>query len=250
MCTLVIYRDPKNAYPVMIGQVRDEIVHRKWLVPDRHWIDNESVIAGIDLVKRGSWLGINRSGVFCAILNGRGTCTEIYGSGISRGQIVIDVLAYNTIKSIKDFLYNNIKILSVHKDFILVIASNTDAFCCINKANEISFQDIPFGTSIITNYGLNNNECYKTNKFMSKFQDIMPQVDPELNRWDRIIDILKVKGTPDNIDAGITVELNERHFGTVSSSLVALHTDTTKNVFKFCSGYPHEHGYVNIDLIR
>ena len=73
MCTLVILRRPEHNWPVVIGANRDEMIDRPAKAPARHWPDRPEVVAGIDLLAGGSWLGVNDSGVAAAVLNRHGS---------------------------------------------------------------------------------------------------------------------------------------------------------------------------------
>jgi len=71
MCTVVILRRPGHAWPIIIAANRDEMANRPWLPPGRHWPDRADVVAGIDQLAGGTWLGINDLGVVAGILNRR-----------------------------------------------------------------------------------------------------------------------------------------------------------------------------------
>jgi len=73
MCTLVILRRPEHDWPVIIGANRDEMIDRPWQPPGRHWPDRPEVVAGLDTLAGGSWLGINDWGVAAAVLNRHGS---------------------------------------------------------------------------------------------------------------------------------------------------------------------------------
>src|SRR3981189_2632828 len=67
MCTLVILRRPEHDWPVIIGANRDEMIDRPAKPPGRHWADRAEVVAGLDLLAGGSWLGVNDWGVAAAV---------------------------------------------------------------------------------------------------------------------------------------------------------------------------------------
>src|SRR5256712_10677077 len=73
MCTLVIRRRREHAWPVIIGANRDEMIDRPAKPPGRHWPDRTEVVAGLDLLAGGSWLGLNDWGVAAAVLNRHGS---------------------------------------------------------------------------------------------------------------------------------------------------------------------------------
>ena len=87
MCTLVILRRPEHMWPVIIGANRDEMLGRPAASPARHWPDRPEVIAGLDQLAGGSWLGVNDWGVAAAILNRHGSLGPAPGQR-SRGELV------------------------------------------------------------------------------------------------------------------------------------------------------------------
>src|SRR5437763_15971673 len=73
MCTLVILRRPEHRWPVLIAANRDEMIERPWQAPGRHWPDRPEVVAGLDELAGGAWLGITDWGVAAAALNRHGS---------------------------------------------------------------------------------------------------------------------------------------------------------------------------------
>src|SRR5258705_12232981 len=86
MCTLVILRRPEHEWPVIIGANRDEMIDRAATPPGRHWADRVEVVAGLDLLAGGSWLGLNDWGVAAAIPNRHGSLRPP-GRPRSRGEL-------------------------------------------------------------------------------------------------------------------------------------------------------------------
>src|SRR4051812_50066950 len=84
MCTLVILRRPEHDWPVVIGANRDEMIDRPAKPPGRHWPDRAEIVAGIDLLAGGSWLGVNDWGVAAAVLNRHGSLGPAAGGGSPR----------------------------------------------------------------------------------------------------------------------------------------------------------------------
>jgi hypothetical protein len=91
MCTLVILRRPEHRWPVVIGANRDEMIDRPWQPPGRHWPDRPEVVAGLDTLAGGSWLGINDWGVAAAVLNRHGSLGPAPDRR-SRGELVLEAL--------------------------------------------------------------------------------------------------------------------------------------------------------------
>src|SRR6266849_8974623 len=91
MCTVVLLRRPDHDWPLILGANRDEMVGRPSKPPARHWPDRPEVVAGLDELAHGSWLGCNDHGVAAAILNRHGTLGPAAGFR-SRGELVLEAL--------------------------------------------------------------------------------------------------------------------------------------------------------------
>ena len=150
MCTVVILRRPDHAWPLVLGANRDEQLDRPWQPPGRHWSDREDVVAGLDELGGGSWMGVNDSGVTACILNRRGTLGPKAGKR-SRGEIVLDALDFSDAVAAADALQHLHG--DAYRDFNLVIADNRDAFWLKLDGNEsarVQVQTIPDGLSMLT----------------------------------------------------------------------------------------------------
>src|ERR1700732_3844430 len=91
MCTLVILRRPAHSWPVLVGANCDEMIDRASKPPGRHWPDRPELLAGLDLLAGGSWLGVNDWGVAAAVLNRHGSLGPAVGVR-SRGELVLEAL--------------------------------------------------------------------------------------------------------------------------------------------------------------
>src|SRR5262249_21152065 len=91
MCTLVILRRPGHRWPVLSGANRDEMIDRPSKPPGRHWPDRRELVAGLDMLAGGSWLGINDWGVAAAVLNRHGSLGPEPGQR-SPGELVLEAL--------------------------------------------------------------------------------------------------------------------------------------------------------------
>ena len=91
MCTVVLLRQPKDNWPLLIAANRDEMIGRQWDPPGRHWLNRENVVGGLDHLAGGSWMGLNDEGVVACILNRRDSLGPD-PSLRSRGEIVLEAL--------------------------------------------------------------------------------------------------------------------------------------------------------------
>ncbi|MEA2093658.1 MAG: NRDE family protein, partial [Pseudomonadota bacterium] len=95
MCTLILLLRPDHDWPLLLAANRDEMIDRPWLPPGHHWPGQPDVVAGIDRVGGGSWLGLNSDGLVAAIMNRHGTLGPQAGMH-SRGELVFKALGYDS----------------------------------------------------------------------------------------------------------------------------------------------------------
>src|SRR6516164_5958880 len=125
MCTLVIFRRPRHRWPVLIGANRDEMVDRPSKPPGRHWPDRPEVIAGLDMLAGGSWLGINDWGVAAAVLNRHGSLGPSPDRR-SRGELVLEALDHADATAAAEALSDLDP--EAYRTFNLIVADESHAF--------------------------------------------------------------------------------------------------------------------------
>lgn len=89
MCLLFLCRNAHPEFPLILLANRDEFYER----PTRaaaFWEDAPAILAGRDLRRGGTWLGVTRQGRWAALTNYREPSNEIFDR--SRGDIVRDYL--------------------------------------------------------------------------------------------------------------------------------------------------------------
>jgi uncharacterized protein with NRDE domain len=263
MCTLIVLSRPSHPWPILIAANRDEMLTRPWRPPGRHWPDRPEVLAGLDELAGGSWLGINRHGLVAGILNRHGSLGPAQGMR-SRGELVLEGLDHADADAAADALLH----LDPHayRSFNMVVADNTAAFWLRNLGVErgavrIEAFPIPPGFSMITAYDRNDDASARIRDFLPRFE-ASPVPDPERGDWsawqkllgDRGSAAKSLPGAPDgeadNRESGMNV-VTGFGFGTSSSSLLALpavERVTTRPIWLFAAGRPDEAPYLPVDL--
>ena len=113
MCSIVIRRDPDADWPVLIAANRDEMRDRPWDAPARHWPDRPDIVAGLDRLAGGSWLGLNDT------------------ADAARAFATIDTASY--------------------RPFNMLIADDRDAFWFKSMGTgRVAVEALPVGVSMIT----------------------------------------------------------------------------------------------------
>jgi uncharacterized protein with NRDE domain len=98
MCLITLAYQQHPKYPFILIANRDEFYARPSSGID-YWQDHPNILAGRDLDKMGTWLGLNTEGKICALTNFRDLKTKPTATLLSRGQLINDYLLSNNIAS-------------------------------------------------------------------------------------------------------------------------------------------------------
>lgn len=232
MCTVVFLRRPDHRWPLILGANRDEMMDRPWRVPGRHWPDRDNVVAGIDELAGGSWLGINDEGVVAGILNRKNSLGPDENLR-SRGELVLEALdhtdAVYAVEAIADLNPAS------YRSFNLFIADNRDAWWLRSigpEAEKVEIFEIPEGISMLTAWDLNAEDSVRTSFHLPRFTDAV-QPDPDNQEWQRWEELMgSTDHAPNAVSGEAMLIQTDRGFGTLSTSLIALETPERYNARK------------------
>jgi uncharacterized protein with NRDE domain len=90
LCLILFAYQVHPTYKLIVAANRDEFYQRP-TAPVHYWEDYPYILAGRDLSKMGTWMGVTRSGRFAALTNYRDP-KEITEGKRSRGELVADFL--------------------------------------------------------------------------------------------------------------------------------------------------------------
>jgi uncharacterized protein with NRDE domain len=93
MCLVLFAYKVHPNYKLIVAANRDEFYQRP-TAPVHFWEDDPEILAGRDLEKMGTWMGVTRTGRFAALTNYRDP-NEITVGKRSRGELVTNALQYN-----------------------------------------------------------------------------------------------------------------------------------------------------------
>lgn len=220
MCTLVILRRPEHDWPVVIGANRDEMIDRPAMPPGRHWPDRAEVIAGLDLLAGGSWLGLNDWGVAAAVLNRHGSLGPAAGLR-SRGELALEALDHADAVAAAVALSHLDP--AAYRSFNLIVADNRDAFWLRHAGGgRIEAHPLPDGLSVIAAGDLDELATPRLALARPRFL-AAPPPDPDRGEWADWQDLLSDDAAPPGAPAEAALRFRTpRGYGTVSSSLLAL----------------------------
>ena len=239
MCTLAVLRRPDHDWPVLIGANRDEMIGRPAKPPSRHWPDRPEVVAGLDLLAGGSWLGLNDWGVAAAVLNRHGSLGPAPGQR-SRGELVLEALDHADAVTAAEAL-SHLDPAS-YRTFNLIVADNRDAFWLRHaEGRRVEVHPIPDGLSLIAAGELNELGTPRLKAAMPRFRDAAPP-DPEQGDWAEWQALLSDDTAPSGMPEDAALRFRTpRGYGTVSSALLALPAEPTperRAVFRYAAWLP------------
>jgi hypothetical protein len=250
MCTLVILRRPEHRWPVIIGANRDEMIGRPALPPARHWPDRPEVIAGLDQLAHGSWLGINDWGVAAAVLNRHGSLGPAPGQR-SRGELVLEALDHPDAIAAAEALSHLDP--AAYRTFNLIVADNRDAFWLRHADGQnIDAWPIQEGVSLIDSGELNRPNTRRATLAIPRFRDAAPP-DPDRDDWADWQALLSDGESPPGEPPENALRFTTaRGYGTVSSALIALprpNAGEQKPRFRYAQWQPTRAPWVEVSSI-
>ncbi|MBF0095009.1 MAG: NRDE family protein [Alphaproteobacteria bacterium] len=251
MCSIVILARPGHPWPVLIGANRDEMAARPWRPPARHWPDRADVVAGLDELAGGSWLGANDHGVVAAILNRHGTLGPAAGKR-SRGELVLEALDHADAADAAGAMGDLDP--AAYRPFNMMITDNRDAFwiSCREESDPrpIRVVRVPPGLSMLTAFDLDDGRDPRIRGYLPRFR-AAPVPEPDRDDWASWRALLGSRGSDGPGPEGAMCFLTDSGFGTSSSSLIALPSmdaEEARPRWLFAAGPPDRTPYFPVDF--
>jgi len=254
MCSVIFLRRPDHAWPLILGANRDEMLSRPWKPPARHWADRPEVIAGLDELAGGSWLGLNDHGVVAGALNRPGSLGPAPDLR-SRGELVLEALdhadAADAAAALADLDGR------AYRPFNLFVADNRDAFWLRNEGlsgsggGRVQAFPVPEGISMLTARDLSDTASPRVRLYLPRFE-AAPPPDPERGDWTSWEDLLSARDEVPGAgpDSALAIETTIG-FGTSSSALIALpavERPEVAPVWLFATGLPKPGAWKAVDV--
>ncbi len=228
MCTAVFLRRPGSSWPLMFAGNRDEMRDRPWRGPARHWADRPEVVAGLDELSGGSWLGVNDWGVLAVVLNRYGSLGPAPDKR-SRGELPLEALDHAEARAAAEALAELDP--AAYRSFNLVVADHRDAFWINNpgvdevadgQTPRIGVEALPEGLSMLTACDLNDTRSPRVRRYLPAFRDSAAP-DPDSGDWSAWQALLAARAhEPDAGPTGAMTFETDFGFATVCSAMAAL----------------------------
>jgi uncharacterized protein with NRDE domain len=120
MCIILLAHQVHPDYPLILAANRDEFYERPTRQAD-FWVDAPDTLAGRDMERGGTWLGVTRGGRIAAITNYREPGTRIKGAP-SRGLLVSEFLTGE--EDADEYLERLAPHLPLYNGFNLIVGAN------------------------------------------------------------------------------------------------------------------------------
>lgn len=151
MCLILFAYQADQEYNLIVAANRDEFYQRP-TAPAHFWEDQPEILAGRDLEKMGTWMGVTTTGRFAALTNYRNP-RELTDGKRSRGELVADALKHNG--NSKDYM----KQLASHKDlypgYNLLAGDGTELYYYSNIGQQL--RKLEPGLYGVSNHLLNSD---------------------------------------------------------------------------------------------
>ncbi|NYT61135.1 NRDE family protein [Alcaligenaceae bacterium] len=148
MCIAYLALDAHPDWPLFIAANRDEF-HSRPTRAAAPWPDHPDVIAGIDCLAHGTWLGITRQGRFALLTNYRDPSALITNAP-SRGELTSQFLTGH--ESVNTYANRIHAVADAYNGFNLIVGKLAQACYVGNRTEHGAPQSLASGRYIISNH--------------------------------------------------------------------------------------------------
>jgi uncharacterized protein with NRDE domain len=240
MCTLAIFRDVSERYPLVIAANRDEFLERPSLSP-APLAEDAGIVAGRDLRAGGTWLGCRVDGAFLAagLLNRRAATQNaaarssprtppVTNAPVSRGALCLAALAHRSVAGALSELRE--RQLADFDPFNLLLVDR-DRGVVVDNRDGCHETELRSGLSVLTNLDVNAPRCPRLASAHAGFERVAPVLVAGLAEAEIVEALAEVlrdhAGSADasGADPFARVCVHADGYGTRSSSIVLLRRD-------------------------
>lgn len=150
MCIILLAHQSNLEYPLVLAANRDEFYERPTLRA-HYWTDAPETLAGRDLLRGGTWLGVTKAGRIAAVTNYREPGAKLEEGAPSRGFLVSSFLAGNALPD--QYLLELSMDASPYSGFNLIVGTHAQLYYFSNRGGEP--KEIGTGVHGLSNHLLN-----------------------------------------------------------------------------------------------
>lgn len=228
MCLILFAYKMDETFPLIVAANRDEFYARP-TAGAHFWEDFPNMLAGRDLEKLGTWIGVTKQGRFSALTNYRNPHEDINGKR-SRGELVANALQYNG--NIEEFMKNLSNINSYYPGYNLLAGDINNLYYYSNVGQNL--QKLEPGI-----YGLSNHLLNTSWPKVKKGKECLMKLLQEKKQSyvEGLFELLKyAEPFPDELlpQTGVSIEMERmlsplfiqsKNYGTRSSTVILISTD-------------------------
>lgn len=225
MCLVLFAYNMHPEYNLIVAANRDEFYKRP-TEPAHFWPDFPEILAGRDLEKNGTWMGVTRKGRFAALTNYRDP-NEVTAGKRSRGELVADALTYK--ESLEEYMRTLTEKNESYPGYNLIAGNKEELFYYSNIGQVL--QKLEPGIYGVSNHLL-NTEWPKVKIGRRGLETIINENNSDLT--EKLFELLKLADpAPDEElpSTGVGLEwerllsplfINSDHYGTRSSTVLLM----------------------------
>ncbi|WHY88939.1 NRDE family protein [Neobacillus novalis] len=225
MCLILFAYQVHPVYKLIVAANRDEFYQRP-TAPIHYWAESPEILAGRDLEKMGTWMGVTAKGRFAALTNYRNP-QELTEGKRSRGELVAEALKHKG--NVKDYLQGLVKNNHDYPGYNLLAGDANELFYYSNIGQML--QKIEPGIHGVSNHQL-NTEWPKVKLGREGLSEILTGKQEDLT--DKLFELLQHSDpAPDGIlpSTGVSLEwermlsplfIKSEHYGTRSSTVLLM----------------------------
>ena len=239
MCTLILLHRPAPGVRLVVAANRDEYLDRPACGPVLDVRDGQAVLAPRDLRAGGTWLGLNRDGVFAALTNRPNPAPD--ASRRSRGLLVLDALAAGTAAGAADALAD--LPARAYNPFNLVVADGERAYAAVYR-DAVRVTELAPGAHVVGNADPDDRSVAKVARLLDEAEDLVagPQSD-----W--LAGLAAVcRGHDGEAPLGAAC-VHHGGYGTRSSTLLRIDDDPARSELRFADGPPCRTSYRDLSFL-
>ncbi|MEQ6377338.1 NRDE family protein [Bacillaceae bacterium S4-13-58] len=227
MCLILLAKNIHPDYPLIVAANRDEFYKRP--TESAHfWEDHPYILAGRDLEKMGTWMGVTKYGQFAALTNYRDP-EEMMEGKKSRGELVANFL--KTGQSPETYLSEISQAPKDYPGYNLLVGNSEELFYFSNKEKQV--RNVEKGIHGLSNH-LFNTDWPKVKKGKEGLREILKYDQSQTEMVKNLFGLLEYADPASDEDlpqTGVPIEwervlsplfIKTENYGTRSSTVLLM----------------------------